>query len=471
VQFNSIDYLIFLPLVALGVWSLPARWRWAGMLAASYVFYAWWNLGFTVLLFASTVLHYAAARMIAAAGDPRRRRWVLVAAIGCDLGLLGYFKYANFLLGIATGLSGGGEAPRLDILLPTAISFYTLQSIGYTVDVYRGKVAAERHFGRFAVFVAFFPQLVAGPIERAAHLLPQLRARWVPDAAQIGTGALLITWGLFKKLVVADRLAAFTDPVMADPAGFAPIQVLAAPFLFMYRLYCDFSGYSDIAVGSALIFGVHLVRNFDRPFAAVTLRGFWQRWHMSLTRWMIDFVYVPLARRSPDALGRGWITIASFTLLGLWHGAAWTFVLFGLLNGIMLVIGDRLPGLQRYGRLGRWATRVSYWCFLAFAVLFFASPGLSATWAALGRIAELRLDPAAVLVLLRAPPFSMYEWLLAIAGFAAVEVAEWLRARLSAGQRQRSVPALVGWAGFYAMLAGVLMFGVFTHTPFYYFRF
>lgn len=202
------------------------------MLAESYVFYAWWNLGFTVRLFASTVLHYAAARAIAAAGDPRRRRWVLVAAIACDLGLLGYFKYASFLLGIATGLAGG-EAPRLGILLPTAISFYTLQSIGYTVDVDRGRVKAERHFGRFAVSVAFFPQLVAGPIERAAHLLPQLRARWVPDAAQIGTGALLITRGLFKKLVVADRLAAFTDPVMADPAGFAPIQVLAVPFLFM----------------------------------------------------------------------------------------------------------------------------------------------------------------------------------------------------------------------------------------------
>ena len=330
-NFNSLECLVFFPVVLVLHWILPHRFRWALLLAASWLFYFWWNLWTGFLLVGVTLVSWLCANGIARTETPAVRRAWLALALAVSLGCLGVFKYTGFFASIA-----GLDLP-LQIILPVGISFYTFQTLSYVIDVYRGTVGTEGHFGYYALFVSFFPQLVAGPIERPEHLLPQLRAGRPFSAENLASGGWLLLEGYFKKIVIADGLAPFVDRVFSAPGETLGPEVVLATALFGIQIYCDFSGYSDIARGTAKLLGIDLMENFRRPYEAKTVREFWRRWHISLTSWFTDYVYIPLGGNRKGLSRQMFNILIVFLLSGLWHGAGWTFVLWGLIHGLYQV--------------------------------------------------------------------------------------------------------------------------------------
>jgi D-alanyl-lipoteichoic acid acyltransferase DltB (MBOAT superfamily) len=341
--FNSLAFAAFLSL-ALGLFhALPRRHRTAVLLAASLVFYGWWDARFLSLVLSVAGVDFLAARGLARSSRPAVRRAWLALSVGWNLGTLAVFKYLGFFLESAEqALAALGlelRAPLLDVVLPVGVSFFTLQSLGHVIDVWRGDARPARSLLHHATFVAFFPQLLAGPIERSHRLLRQLEepARVAPATAW--SGLLLLLWGLFKKVGVADNLAVYVDPVYAHPHLHGGGSLALATYAFSAQIYCDFSGYSDMAVGMARLFGFELVRNFRTPYFAASVREFWHRWHVSLSTWFRDYLYLPLGgSRGGDA---AWVrnVLIVFLVSGLWHGADWTFVAWGGAHGLLYLAG------------------------------------------------------------------------------------------------------------------------------------
>jgi len=341
--FCTKEYLFFLTAVFVLYWSMPwHRLRVWLLLAASFTFYAAWSRELACIVCGSTIVDYLIARGMEVTPSRRRKKLLLIASLAMNLGLLCYFKYANFFLhSLQDALNAMGASvafPTLSVILPIGISFYTFEAINYTVDVYRGKIPAEQSLPSFMLFILFFPHLVAGPIVRARDFLPQVRRpkRW--SWPRIDLGLWLIFLGLFKKLAIADRMALIADPIFADPGRFDTGACWMAMVAFALQVYCDFSGYSDMALGSAHLFGYKLVVNFHLPFLAVNIGDFWRRWHISLSTWLRDYLFIPLG----GSRGSGWFTarnlLITMGLGGLWHGANWNYVLWGLLQGVLLII-------------------------------------------------------------------------------------------------------------------------------------
>ena len=339
--FNSLVFLVFFGVVYSLYRLLPHRGQNTLLLVASYFFYGWWDWRFLSLILLSTSVDFIAGWIIGnAEPGQRRRRIALCISVTTDLTVLGFFKYFNFfaenLVGLLQQLGVAASIHHLQIILPVGISFYTFQTMSYTLDIYRGQLRPTRNFLDFATFVAFFPQLVAGPIERAAHLLPQIVNPRTVTRAGIESGAWLIAWGLFKKCVIADNLAVIVDGVFNGGAPTGAVALLAV-YAFAFQIFCDFSGYSDIARGLGRLMGVELMVNFNNPYFALNPKDFWARWHISLSSWLRDYLYIPLGgnRKGPR---RMYINLALTMLLGgLWHGAAWTFVIWGAFHGLLLV--------------------------------------------------------------------------------------------------------------------------------------
>ena len=347
--FNSFTFLIFLAVVLGAYYLLPLAWRGqkAMLTLASFLFYAAWNPPFVLLLWFSTVVDWYAARGIAGAANPTSKRLWLLVTLGVNLGLLGFFKYGGFLLEnfVATAASVGVvyAPPAWDIILPVGISFYTFQTLSYTLDVYLGRMKPADSFGDYAFFVAFFPQLVAGPIVRAAEFLPQCQTPKRADHDQLAWGLVLVIVGLFGKIVMADGLfapvvEAVYAPAFAAGSGAAWIGTIA----FAGQIFCDFAGYSTAACGLALCFGFSLPRNFRHPYAALGFSDFWRRWHISLSTWLRDYLYIPLGGNRDGALATERNLMVTMLLGGLWHGASWNFVIWGGLHGGYLVAERRL---------------------------------------------------------------------------------------------------------------------------------
>lgn len=344
--FDSLAFLIFLPVVVGIHWLLPHKFRKYWLLGASYFFYMYWNPALIVLLLFSTVVDYGCSRGMTGA-DPKRRKLLLLVSVVVNLGLLFSFKYLDFFGATVNGLCAMAEipyrVPAFNLILPVGISFYTFQTMSYTIDVYRGKLPAERDFISFALYVTFFPQLVAGPIERAGALLPQLNEERHLSREDLAAGFQLLVSGFFRKVVVADLCGRFVDRVYGAEGLVDGAAVAVATILFAVQIYCDFAGYSEIAAGSARLMGVRLMRNFDRPYLAGSIREFWRRWHISLSGWFTDYIYIPLGGSR-----RGWkrqifATLVVFAASGLWHGARWTFVLWGLFHGGLMVVELLMP--------------------------------------------------------------------------------------------------------------------------------
>jgi alginate O-acetyltransferase complex protein AlgI len=352
--FNSIEFLIFFPIVTGLYFLLPHRFRWFLLLAASCFFYMFFVPVYILILAFTIVIDYIAGILIENAKG-KRRKWWLVISIISNVGVLAIFKYYNFLNGNITHLFGliglHNHLPYLNILLPIGLSFHTFQAMSYTIEVYRGNQKAERHFGIYSLYVMFYPQLVAGPIERPQNLLYQFREKHEFDYQRVVEGLRQMLWGMFKKVVIADRLSVYVGEVFDHPGQYHGLPVIVAAYFFAIQIYCDFSGYSDIAIGSAKVMGFKLMQNFNLPYFALSVREFWSRWHISLSTWFRDYLYIPLGGNRVSQ--KRWLLnlMIVFIISGLWHGAKWTFVIWGALHGFYLVVEILLHKLALFKKI------------------------------------------------------------------------------------------------------------------------
>lgn len=348
--FHSLQFIAFLAIVLAVYWQLPRRAQNLFVVGASYVFYGWEHPWFLIPLAASTIVDFACG--IAIERYPAARRIFLVTSVGVSVALLATFKYYSFALENVNALLAQGHIPPLrdmwKLALPVGLSFYTFQSIGYIVDVYRGRVRASRDLIDYALYVSFFPQLVAGPIERAAHMLPQYRAPRTFNPVAWRDGLTLMLWGFFKKLVIADQTAVVANKVFSLASPGFPV-LWAGVFAFAIQIYADFSGYTDIARGTARLLGIELMENFRLPYLATSPSDFWRRWHISLSTWLRDFVYIPLGGSKCGTARASFNLLATFTLSGLWHGASWNYVLWGVYWGL-LILAERFVSWLGIGK-------------------------------------------------------------------------------------------------------------------------
>ena len=472
--FNSLEFPIFLLIVYCLYWVLGRRRQNVLLVIASSMFYGWWDWRFLALLWYSVVFDYLVGLRIDASDSlASRRRWLALSVAG-NLGLLGFFKYFNFFIEsaaqllIALGLEP--NQPSLRIILPVGISFYTFQTLSYTIDIYRRNMEAEREFSAYAAYVMFFPQLVAGPIERATRFLPQFKVSRTFDVDAARDGVRQILWGFFKKMAVADLLAVYVNTIYADPAQASSWELLGVTYCFALQIYCDFSGYSDIAVGTARLFGFSLMRNFAYPYFAVSIRDFWSRWHISLSTWFRDYVYVPLGGNRVSALRHALNVFATFTLSGLWHGAKWTFVVWGAVHGL-LVMAEHVVDRRRRPRpvenvggglrLGRIVRVVVTFHLVVLLWVFFRATSVSQALAILAKI----LSPTGW------PTFDP-AWLPAWLVLCVLVALEWtgrLKPHVLAGVwRMAPLRRRVIYA---AVVAAIFLLNPTTHVPFIYFQF
>ena len=474
--FNSLVYALFLPAVVGLHWAVrpPAR-RWV-LLAASYVFYGAWDWRFLGLILLSTVVDFTVARGLERTAVERRRRALLVASIAANLGILGLFKYGGFFVASASALLARvGLEPNpalLDVVLPVGISFYTFQTISYTVDVYRGELRAERDLATFALYVAYFPQLVAGPIERATHLLPQLRAeRARPDAEDVSSALGLIVLGLVKKVVIADSLAPIVNRAYSDPGNLSAVSAWAAAIAFALQIYGDFSGYTDIARGTSRLLGIELMVNFRQPYLSRNLTEYWRRWHVSLSTWLRTYLYIPLGGNRHG--GRRTVRNLMITMVlgGLWHGAAWTFVLWGAVHGVILAIeralGVRADDRETLPSLRQWPAVAAAFAVWTLTLVPFRAGSLTDTGAMLGAMVSGPLGGLS-------PEASAEAWMV-VAVAAAVLVIDVLhRVRpgrlVLAMRRPLATPVTSGALAGVAVVA-LLLFSGSASSPFIYFQF
>lgn len=340
--FNSIHFLFFFPVVLVLYYLIPAKYRWTLLLIASYYFYMSWNTEYMFLILFTTVISYWSAIRIEKAEKKSARRFYMYFSVLGSLAVLILFKYYNFftfnLNQLNAWLNSGIEIPYLDFLLPVGISFYTFQTLSYTLDVYKGEKEVERHFGIYALYVSFFPQLVAGPIERSTHFMPQLKEHHPLKLENFYIGTKWIIAGFFMKLVIADRLALYVDSVYNNVGAHGSATYALSSFLFAFQIYGDFAGYSSIAIGTAKLMGYDLMENFRRPYLATTLTDFWRRWHISLSTWFRDYVYIPLGGNRVSKGRRVSNLMITFLVSGFWHGASWNFIIWGGIHGLILVM-------------------------------------------------------------------------------------------------------------------------------------
>ncbi len=388
--FPTIEFAIFFVIVFFASWALKAQlaWRKVVLVAASYIFYAAWDWRFCFLLAGSSLLNYLAGLIIDRSQSAAVRKWTLAAAIVVNLGALGFFKYFDFFIeslnDLFFSLGLERELPYMAVILPVGISFFTFQGISYIVDIYRRDIRASSSALDVFLYISFFPQLVAGPIVRASTLIPQITAKPDPSAILMSWGVVLVLIGLFKKMIIANYLATeLVDHVFFDPTMFGTLDLLIGAYGYAVQIYCDFSGYSDIAIGIAAMLGYRFDKNFDQPYRASSIREFWRRWHISLSSWLRDYLYIPLGgnRHGPWKTRRN--LLLTMLLGGIWHGAAWTFVVWGLMHGLALAVENALTrGRQLARRAFAW--RLAGWVyafhFVVLAFIFFRAESIGYAW-------------------------------------------------------------------------------------------
>lgn len=384
--FNSMAFAIFLPIVFALYWLIPKRFRWLLLLIASYYFYMSWNPKYIVLILTTTLVSYSAALILEKAAQPFLRRVTVALTLFVCLGILFFFKYFNFFsdsfVALMARFSIRLHPATLKVLLPVGISFYTFQTLSYVIDVYRGTVKAERHFGIYATFISFFPQLVAGPIERTSNLLPQIKEPpKALDYESAAYGLKLMAWGFFKKLAIADAVAVYVDAVYGSLAACTGLDLLLGIFFFTIQIYCDFSGYSDIAVGTARLFGIRLMTNFKSPYFSGSIKEFWSRWHISLSTWFRDYIYIPLGGNRCRKFRHYLNLLLTFLASGLWHGANWTFVVWGGIHGLAQIGENALHLPQKNpGKFRKAVSVAAVFLFCNLAWVFFRAESIADAW-------------------------------------------------------------------------------------------
>ncbi len=374
--FNSLEFCLFFPFVTAFYFLLPHKWRWLLLLLASCGFYMAFIPAYLAILLFTILIDYAAGIGIEKA-EGRQKKALLVLSIAANLGVLAFFKYYNFFI-FNLNEAFSAHFSLLNIILPIGLSFHTFQAMSYTIEVYKGRQKAEKHLGIYALYVMYYPQLVAGPIERPQNIFPQLYKKQTFDYERVVSGLRLMAWGLFKKIAIADRLAMFVDTAYSNVHAFQNVSLVVAAVFFSFQIYCDFSGYSDIAVGVSRVIGINLMQNFRQPYFATSLSEFWRRWHISLSTWFRDYVYIPLGGNT-----KGGNLLIVFLLSGFWHGANWTFIIWGLIHGIGVLVSRRFPQMRadfrRYlpTQFSIFNFQFSIFFFITFAWIFFRAKTLT----------------------------------------------------------------------------------------------
>lgn len=477
--FNSLEFAVFFPIVGLLYFLLPFSMRTPLLLVSSCIFYMAFVPVYILILGITIVIDYVAGiYIVRTSGAPRKA--ILIVSIVATCLVLFIFKYFNFFtgsfVGIATYFGWQVTNPTLDIILPIGLSFHTFQSLSYVVEVYRGNQKPETDFLTYATFVMFFPQLVAGPIERPQSLLHQFHERHAFDYARVASGLKRMAWGFFKKLVVADRLALYVNDVFAAPQNFNGLQLTIATFFFAYQIYCDFSGYSDIALGSARVLGFKLMENFDAPYHSTSISEFWRRWHISLSGWFRDYLYFPLGGSRVGTFKWMRNILVTFGASGLWHGANWTYVVWGILNGIYLIFGALTEKFRNriFGAVGlseknplRLAIRLGTTFLLTcIAWVIFRAQTLPDAWHILTHFWQ-GWDFSAI----RTEQFLLRQMPVAVGAIAVLELGEWLRRRPNLGTSWMRLPVPLRWCGYSAAVVAVVLLGVYRESQFIYFQF
>ena len=484
--FNSLEFLLFFPTVTILFFLLPHRYRWLHLLVASCAFYMAFIPAYILILFFTIVIDYAAGIFIENARG-RQRKFYLTISLVANIGVLAVFKYYNFFIGNVNDIlhltNPTTSLPLLNIILPIGLSFHTFQAMSYTIEVYRGNYPAERHFGIYALYVMFYPQLVAGPIERPQNVLPQFHKKHEFNYSRVASGLRLMGWGLFKKVVIADRMAYLVNEVYNRPHNFHGLPLLVATAFFSIQIYCDFSGYSDMALGAARVMGFDLMKNFDRPYFSKSVSEFWRRWHISLSTWFKDYLYISLGGNRV-ALPRACVNLfIVFMASGLWHGAKWTFIVWGALHGLYLVVGMLTKNGRRgfINRLGLHFLNNSLlnvaltYVLVTFAWIFFRANGLA--------------DALYIITHLFTPSSSAYsgttytglstvnvfftlsQWGALVGALALLFAVEKAQVRLSIDSWVKRQATPVRWTLYYGLVLYVGLLGAFERVQFIYFQF
>lgn len=468
--FNSFVFLLFFPLVCVAYFITPQKYRWLLLLAASYYFYMNWKPVYALLIGFSTVLTYLCGIVVDKTDDRNKKKIFLTISLIINFGILFVFKYLNFInqtvFELLEALNIRWEVPNLHILLPVGISFYTFQAVGYTIDVYRGSIKAEKHLGIYALFVSFFPQLVAGPIERAKNLLPQFRERHVFDAGLAAQGFKLMLWGMFMKVVIADRVSMYVNAVYNNCEQHTGSTFALATFLFAIQIYCDFGGYSLIAIGSAKVMGFRLMTNFERPYFALSVKDFWRRWHISLSTWFKDYLYIPLGGNRVGLLRNYFNLFTTFVVSGIWHGANWTFLIWGALHGTFQVI-EKALGLNATHR-GKIGVKTLFqilgtFVLVDFAWIFFRANNVSEAFYIINRIFTNLNAPLYV-----GQTTLFYAAIGILVLFLKDAADEFFSKRLNV-LNNRCVS--IRFAGYLFLIVSIILLGVFDNAQFIYFQF
>lgn len=487
-SFNSLSFLIFFPTVAALYFLCPHRYRWVLLLAAGGFFYLYAKPEYLVLLLIPTLASYLTGLGMSRTEDPGRRKAYLILGLISSLGLLVGFKYLHFmnqsLKGLLEQFHLSSPVSFSPLLLPLGISFYTFRAVSYSIDVFRRKLKAERHFGIFALYVTFFPELLAGPIERASNLIPQFCEKYKFDGQRVLDGLKLMVWGLFKKVVIADKLAILVDRVYGDPTGYAGLPLIVATLFFAIQIYCDFSGYSDMAIGAGQVMGFRLMDNFQRPYFSKSISEFWQRWHISLSTWFRDYVYIPLGGNRVTKWRWYYNLLITFLASGLWHGANWTFVIWGAAHGFYFLLAIWTKGLREKMRkvtgLGRFP--VFHQCLqvaitfagVSFAWIFFRAKNFSDAayivthlFSGMGDPAQLRLSMKGLFDL----GLDRYEFYVALCSIGWMAFVEGMEKKGDLRHLLSKRPLPVRWAVYYVLLFAILFFGEYQEHAFIYFQF
>jgi len=483
VSFTSVKYIIFLILTAALCSGLRPRLRNPLLLLSSLAFYVVFGIENLPYLLASAVLTYAAGRIIESELLGKRKLWLILALV-LNLGMLFFFKYFNFFVGLASqslSLIGAGfSSDPLNLLLPIGISFFVFQTTGYLMDVYRGKIRAEKNFIDYALFASYFPGIVSGPIQRAGDMLPQYKAPAKFNLENIKAGSLQFIWGAFKKLVVADRIAVLVNTVYANPSGHSAFQLLTAAVCYSVQIYCDFSAYSDMAIGSSRIIGFRLMNNFDRPYAAVSLQDFWRRWHISLSTWFRDYLYFPLGGNRCSKARNYLNIVIVFLVSGLWHGAALHFVFWGFIHGALQVLGkitqplrDKIRGglhISKESGVHGFFRSLCTFGLVTFAWIFFRAATLGDALTVVGRIFTLSAAPGGISAFGLSVPTLAVLFISVLALFTA----DWANSRYSIAKKL-CASLTPRFAVYFVLIAAIMIFGNygagFNPMDFVYFKF
>jgi len=479
--FNSTTFLIFLIIVFVVFWKTSKyslRWGNVVLLTGSYIFYGWWDWRFLILIIISSAIDFFIGNQIFKSKNHRNRKLLLIATISANLGMLFFFKYFNFFIDsfktLFAPFAATDQWSTLNIILPVGISFYTFQTLSYTIDIYNRKTEPAQSALSFFTFVAFFPQLVAGPIERARNLIPQFEIKRGFSYSQGKSGLKLILWGLFKKMVIADQLAEIVNAVYASPENFNGWGIVIATFLFGFQIYCDFSGYSDIAIGTARLFGIELMTNFRTPYFSTSFREFWRRWHISLSTWFRDYVYIPLGGNRGGSIKSARNIIITFLISGLWHGASVTFLIWGGIHGVLFTAEQFISAnFSINSKLRNLAGFVITFMAVNFAWLFFRAEN----WDHVEILITNILTPQTsdfnsfLSLLIDSQHFTAPGRMLLFV-FPVFILIEILMGKNEFNNLLLNSPKYVRWGFYYAILFSILFFGVLNSAPqFIYFQF